>query len=302
MQRLFWEGARVVTISEMFSNPLLIRIIIKALVVGVLVSLCASLLGVSLVLKRFSMIGDGLSHVGFCALAIATVLGLKEYSLEIGVPIVIITAFFLLRLTENSKLKGDSALALISTGSIAVGSLIYNFSDTRNTDICNSLFGSASIITLTDKDLVLSIVLSVAVIVLFALFYHKLFAITFDENFSKATGIRVNVYNVLLAVLTAVTVVVGMRMMGAIMISALVVFPALSAMRVCKSFRSVVLVSAIISVVTFIIGFFTACKLSFQTGATVVSVQVATFVIFALIGAITGRKIFRGIRRTGNEE
>ncbi len=281
------------TISEIFSNPLLLRIVVKALIVGILVSLCASLLGVSLVLKRFSMIGDGLSHVGFCALAIATVLGLKEYSLEIGVPVVIITAFFLLRLTENSKLKGDSALALVSTGSIALGSLVYNFSDTRNTDICNSLFGSASIITLTDKDLILSIILSIATIVLFALSYHKLFAITFDENFSRATGIKVSVYNVLLAVLTAITVVVGMRMMGAIMISALVVFPALSAMRVCKSFRSVVITSAIISVLTFIIGFFVACKQSFQTGATVVSVQVVTFVIFAFIGVLIGKGIFK---------
>lgn len=283
------------TIVEMFSDPLLVKIIIKALIVGGLVSLCASLLGVSLVLKRFSMIGDGLSHVGFCVLAIATVLGLKQYSLELGVPAVIITAFFLLRLTENSKMKGDSALALISTGSIALGSLIYNFSDSRNTDICNSLFGSASIITLTDKDLVLSIVLSIAVIVLFALSYHKLFAITFDENFSKATGIKVNLYNILLAVLTAVTVVVGMRMMGAIMISALVVFPALSAMRVCKSFKWVVIVSAIISIVTFVVGFFLACRMSFQTGATVVSVQVATFAIFAVIGAIISGKIFKRI-------
>ena len=283
------------TIVEMFSDPLLVKIIIKALIVGGLVSLCASLLGVSLVLKRFSMIGDGLSHVGFCVLAIATVLGLKQCSLELGVPAVIITAFFLLRLTENSKMKGDSALALISTGSIALGSLIYNFSDSRNTDICNSLFGSASIITLTDKDLVLSIVLSVAVIVLFALSYHKLFAITFDENFSKATGIKVNLYNILLAVLTAVTVVVGMRMMGAIMISALVVFPALSAMRVCKSFKWVVIVSAIISIVTFVVGFFLACRMSFQTGATVVSVQVITFAIFALLGAIISGKIFKKV-------
>ncbi len=288
------------TISEIFSNPLLFKIVVKALVVGILVSLCASLLGVSLVLKRFSMIGDGLSHVGFCTLAIATVLGLKEYSLEIGVPVVIITAFFLLRLTENSKLKGDSALALVSTGSIALGSLVYNFSDTRNTDICNSLFGSASIITLTDKDLILSIILSIATIVLFALSYHKLFAITFDENFSRATGIKVSVYNVLLAVLTAITVVVGMRMMGAIMISALVVFPALSAMRICKSFWSVVVTSAIISVLTFIIGFFVACKQSFQTGATVVSVQVITFVIFAFLGVLIGKGIFK--RGKGDRE
>ena len=283
------------TLVEMFSDPLLVKIIVKALVVGVLVSLCASLLGVSLVLKRFSMIGDGLSHVGFCVLAIATVLGLKQYSLELGVPAVIITAFFLLRLTENSKMKGDSALALISTGSIALGSLIYNFSDSRNTDICNSLFGSASIITLTDKDLILSVVLSIAVIVLFALSYHKIFAITFDESFSKATGIKVNLYNILLAVLTAVTVVVGMRMMGAIMISALVVFPALSAMRVCKSFRGVVIVSAIISIITFVVGFFLACRMSFQTGATVVSVQVITFAIFALLGVIFGGKIFKKV-------
>ena len=274
------------TIADIFNNPIIANIVIKALIVGVLVALCSSLLGVSLVLKRLSMIGDGLSHVGFGALAIATVLDVGDWSLELSIPIVIIAAFFLLKLGENSKVKGDAALAIFSTGAIAIGSIIYNYSGNRNTDICNSLFGSASIITLGNKDLVLSILLSVLVLTFFVVFYTKIFAITFDEVFAQATGLKADLYKLLIAIFTAVTIVLGMKFMGAIMISALITFPPITAMRVCKSFRSVVICSAIISVVCYIIGFFIACLAGWQTGATVAAVNLAAFLIFSLIGML----------------
>lgn len=281
------------TLAQIFSDPFLTKIVIKALIVGVLVSLSASMLGASLVLKRYSMIGDGLSHVGFFSLAVATVLDLAEYSMEISIPIVIVCAFLILRLRESSHIKGDSAIALLSTGAVAIGSLIYNFSGTRSTDICNSLFGSSSIITLTDKELVLSIVLSVSVMLLFTLFYNKIFAVTFDENFSSATGIRMDLYKSLIAILTAVTIVIGMQMMGSIMISALVIFPALTAMRVCRSFKSVVLCSIVLAVVCFLIGFFAACRFSFQTGATVVTVHIIAFVLFSAAAALTTHRLIK---------
>ena len=274
------------SLGDIFSNPVIAKIVVKALIVGVLVALCSSLLGVSLVLKRLSMIGDGLSHVGFGALAVATVLDLGDWSLEISIPIVIIAAFFLLKLGENSKLKGDAALAVFSTGAIAIGSLIYNYSGNRNTDICNSLFGSASIITLGDKDLVLSIVLSVLVLAFFVVFYTKIFAITFDETFAQATGLRADLYKLLIAVFTAVTIVLGMKFMGAIMISALITFPPLTSMRVCSSFKRVVICSAVVSVVCYIIGFFLACAQAWQTGATVAAVNLAAFIIFTLISRL----------------
>lgn len=281
------------TLADIFSDPFLTKIVIKALIVGTLVSLSASMLGASLVLKRYSMIGDGLSHVGFFSLAIATVLGLADYSMELSIPIVIVCAFLILRLRENSHIKGDAAIALLSTGAIAVGSLIYNFSGTRSTDICNSLFGSASIITLTEKELIMSICLSVAVILLFALFYNKIFAVTFDETFSSATGIRTDLYKSLIAILTAVTIVIGMQMMGSIMISALVIFPALTAMRVCRSFKGVVLFSTVLAVICFLIGFFVACRLSFQTGATVVTVHILVFLFFSAGAALTTHRMVR---------
>ncbi|MBE6753691.1 MAG: metal ABC transporter permease [Ruminococcaceae bacterium] len=272
------------TLQEIFQNPYITQVVVKALVVGILVALCASLLGVSLVLKRLSMIGDGLSHVGFGALAVATVLELGDYSLEISIPIVVAAAFLLIKIGESKRLKGDAAIALFSTGAVAVGSLIYNYSGSRNTDICNSLFGSASIITLDDKDLILSIVLSVAVLLFFVLCYNRIFAITFDEAFSRAAGIRAELFKLMIAVLTAITIVLGMKMLGAIMISAIIIFPALSAMRVCRSFRSVVICSAVLSVTCFVIGFFAACRLSYQTGATVACVDLVAFMLFALAG------------------
>lgn len=285
------------SLTEIFTDPLMSKIVIKAIVVGFLVSLCSSLLGVSLVLKRFSMIGDGLSHFGFFAVAIATVTGIfdftlkgKQFSLalEFEMLVVVIVAIILLRL-KNSKTKGDAAIAIFSTAGIALGSIIYNATGNNTMDVCTSLFGSSNIFTISNSDLIFSVVLSVAILIIFVLFYTRIFAVTFDSDFAAATGIKSNLYNTLIAVLTAVTIVLGMKMMGAIMVSGLIIFPALAAMRVCKSFKSVVLVSAVFSVVCFLIGFFIACTLSFQTGPTVVTVDVAAFIIFVIISKIKSK-------------
>lgn len=279
--------------SDMFASPLLMQIVLRAMVVGVLVSLCCALLGVNLVLRRFSMIGDGLSHVGFGAIALAAVCGLSQWELEFTLPVVIVAAVLILRMSEHSHTQGDAAIALLATGAVAVGSLLYNYSPQRNADICNSLFGSASVLTLTDKDLLLSLVLSAVVLALFILCYHKLFAITFDEVFARATGVHTQAYKTLLAVLTAVTIVLGMKLMGAIMISGLVVFPAMSAMRLCKSFRGVVLCSGGLAVVCFVAGFFTACRLSWQTGPTVIAVHTLVFVLVSAGSALAASRLLR---------
>lgn len=259
----------------------------RALVVGVLVSLCAALLGVSLVLKRYSMIGDGLSHVGFGALAVATALDLSgEKAIEISIPIVVAAAFMLLKLSQSSRIKGDAAIALISTASMAVGVIIYDRTTGMSSDVCSSLFGQSSAMTITDKDLILSVCLTVAVAVLFLLFYNRIFCVTFDEAFAKASGLRSGRYNIILALLTAVTVVIGMRMLGALMISALVVFPPLTAMRLFKSFKSVVAASAAVSASCFIIGFIIASFFGLQTGPAVILVNLAAMGAFALIGRL----------------
>lgn len=228
-------------ISAFLNTPILMR----ALLVGILVSLCAALLGVSLVLKRYSMIGDGLSHVGFGALAIAAVMNWAP--MAVAVPVVIAAAFLLLRISGSSRIKGDSAIALISTGALALGVMAVSVSG-MNSDLDSYLFGS--ILAISEGDVVISVVLAVLVLVLFVFFYNKIFAITFDENFAKATGTRAGMYNMLIALLTALTIVIGMRMMGSMLISSLIIFPALCSMRVFKSFRSVTVCSAIISVVT----------------------------------------------------
>ena len=260
------------SIIEMFQYDFMIR----AIIAGVLVSLCASLLGVSLVLKRYSMIGDGLSHVGFGALAIASAANIANLTpLEFAIPIVVIAAFFLLRISESGKMKGDSAIALISTSSLAIGITVAQMSTGLNTDINSYLFGS--IISLDDKDLILCVILSCIVLVLFILFYNKIFAVTFDESFARATGTRTGLYNMVIAFLTALTIVVGMKMMGAIMISAIIIFPALTAMRLTGSFRRTVILSAAVSVACFLVGFFAACLFSLQTGAAVVTVNLAVF-------------------------
>ena len=263
-------------IAEMFSYDFIIR----ASVVGALVSLCAALLGVSLVLKRYSMIGDGLSHVGFGTLAVAAAFNLSP--LNITIPVVVISAFFLLMLSENSKIKGDSAIALISTGALAVGVTVTSVTKGMNTDINNYMFGS--ILAMDAEDVRLSVVLSVIVIVMFVVFYNRIFAVTFDETFAKATGVKTDMYNMLIAVLTAVTVVLGMRMMGALLISGLVIFPALTSMRVCKRFKSVIICSAVISVAGFFIGMISSYLLSLPTGASVVIVNILLFGVFSAVG------------------
>lgn len=257
---------------QMLSYPFLTR----AIVVGTLVSLCASLLGVSLVLKRYSMIGDGLSHVGFGALAIAT--AANAAPLVVAIPIVVAAAFLLLRLSENSKIKGDAAIALISTGALAIGVMAISLSNGTNIDVYNYMFGS--ILAMSRGDVQLSVVLAAAVLTLYVIFYHKIFAITFDENFARATGVKAGWYNMLIALLTAITIVLGMRLMGTLLISSLVIFPALTSMRILKSFRSVVICSAVLSVLCFLIGIFFSYIWSTPTGASIVCVNIAAFFVF----------------------
>lgn len=269
------------TLAAMFSYDFLVR----AVIVGVMVSLCASLLGVSLVLKRYSMIGDGLSHVGFGTLAVASATGMAP--LVIAMPVVILAAFLLLRISENSKIKGDAAIALISTSSLAIGVLVISMTTGMNMDIYNYMFGS--ILTLTDADVNLSVVLSLVVLILFVIFYNKIFAITFDETFAKAIGIKTGAYNMLTAFLTAITIVLGMRMMGALLISSLIIFPALTAMRIFKRFRAVVICAGCISVICFLIGMSASYLYRTPTGASVVAVNIAAFLIFSAAGFLKGR-------------
>ncbi len=268
-------------ISEMLSAPVLVR----ALIVGILVSLCAALLGVSLVLKRYSMIGDGLSHVGFGALAVATVMNLAP--MAVAIPVVIVAAFILLRLSSDGKIKGDAAIALISTGALAIGVMAVSMSSGMNIDINSYLFGS--IISVSSEDVVISVVLAVAVIAMFIFFYTKIFAITFDESFAKATGTNANLYNMLIALLTAVTIVIGMRLMGSMLISSLIIFPALCSMRVFKSFFSVTVCSAVISVTTFIAGMMISYAADTPCGASIVCVNIVVFALFFACGAIMQR-------------
>ena len=260
---------------KMLSYPFMQR----ALVVGILVSLCAALLGVSLVLKRYSMIGDGLSHVGFGSLAIATALGFAP--LAFTIPVVVLAAFLLLRMNESSKIKGDAAIGLISSSALAIGVITVSWSSGMNTDVNNYMFGS--ILAMSDEDVVLSVVLSIVVLILFVLYYNRIFAVTFDETFAKATGVRAEVYNMLLAFLTTV---LGMRMMGALLISSLLIFPALPSMRLCHTFQSVVICSAVLSVVCFLLGMSLSFFLSSPAGATVVIVNLLAFLIFSAIARI----------------
>lgn len=270
-------------IGEIFSAPVLVR----ALVVGILVSLCAALLGVSLVLKRFSMIGDGLSHVGFGALAVAMVMNLAP--MAVAIPVVILAAFILLRLSSNGKIKGDAAIAMISTGALAVGVMAVSVSSGMNIDINSYLFGS--IISVSGSDVVVSVILASVVLAMFVFFYTKIFAITFDESFARATGINANLYNMLIALLTAVTIVIGMRLMGSMLISSLIIFPALCSMRVFRSFRSVTICSAVIAVVTFIAGMIISYAADTPCGASIVCVNIVVFAGFFVIGKISKRNV-----------
>ena len=263
------------TVLSIISYPFMMR----ALIVGILVSLCAALLGVSLVLRRYSMIGDGLSHVGFGALAIAA--ALNTAPLLVTIPVVVIAAFFILRLTQSSKVKGDSLIAVISTASLAIGVMIISLTSGMNTDLNNYLFGS--ILSTNNQDMIISIIISIVVLVLYILFYNRIFSITFDENFSKATGIKTNVYNMLTAVLTAITIVLGMRLMGSMLISSLIIFPALTSMRLFKTFKSVTVSSAILSVFCFVLGLFISYFYSTPTGASIVLVNIIMLLLFTLI-------------------
>ncbi len=259
-----------------------------ALIVSVLIALCSSLLGVTLVLKRFSFIGDGLSHVSFGAVAIASVLNLTNEMLLV-LPITIVCAILLLRTGQNTKIKGDAAIAMISVGALAFGYLLMNlFSTSSNLsgDVCSTLFGSYSLITLSERDVILCIILSVVVLAVFVIFYNKIFAVTFDENFSKAAGVKAQWYNLLIAVIIAVIVVTAMKLVGSLLISALVIFPALSAMRLFRSFRKVTLFSAILSVICTCIGILVSILASTPAGATIVAVDALAFGVCCLVGAV----------------
>ena len=272
------------TISEYFSYSF----VCYAFVAGVLSALCASLLGVPLVLKRYSFIGDGLSHVAFGAMAIATVLSVSN-NLIIVMPVTIVSAILLLKGGENAKIKGDAALAIISVGAMAFGYLLLNvFSASTNIsgDVCSTLFGSTSILTLTDSDIIVCVVMSIAVIVLFVLFYNKLFAVTFDESFAVAIGVNAPAYNLIIAVATAVIIVLAMNLVGALLTSALIIFPALSAMRLFTSFRQVIICAAVYAVVTAGLGILISIMLSSPAGATIVVTQLVAFGICSAIGRV----------------
>lgn len=263
------------SLLSMFSYEFMVR----ALIVGIPVALCSALLGVSLVLKRYSMIGDGLSHVGFGALAVASAFNWAP--LPVAIPIVVLAAFLLLRLSENSKINGDSAIAIISSSALAIGVTVATMQKGMNTDISNYLFGS--IVATSDFDAILSVLLSAVVIVVYIIFYNRIFAVTFDEKFSKATGTKAELYNVIIAVLTALTVVLGMRIMGTLLISSLIIFPSLTAMQLCKNFKAVVITASVLSVVCFFAGISVSFLYSTPTGASIVIVNLVAFILFVLI-------------------
>lgn len=258
---------------EMISYPFMVR----AIIVGCLVSLCASLLGTSLVLKRYSMIGDGLSHVGFAALAIAYAFHAEP--LTISIPACIAAAFFLLQLKDSAKIKGDSATALLCSGALAIGVMTISLSTGMNTDVCNYMFGS--ILAMSADDVRLSVILGISVVLLFILFYNRIFAVTFDEPFASATGTRTRFYNMIIAFLTAITIVLGMRMMGALLISSLIVFPSLTAMQLCRQFKTTIILSSVFSVATFMAGLTISYMGSIPTGASIVVTDIVLLFITA---------------------
>ena len=262
-----------------------------ALITGVLIALCSSLLGVTLVLKRYSFMGDGLSHVAFGAMAVAAVLNIVS-EMVVVLPVTILCAILLLKTGQNTKIKGDAALAMVSVGAMAVGYLLLNlYSPSANVsgDVCSSLFGSTSILTLSGSDVGVCIVMSLIVLAVVVLFYNKIFALTFDETFAKATGVNTNLYNMIVAVVTAVIIVLAMNLVGALLTSALIIFPALSAMRVFRSFKSVIICSAVISVVCATLGIFISILASTPVGATIVIVDLVCFCGFSICGRAMGR-------------
>lgn len=276
----FWNEV----IVKMFSYSFIVRAVIG----GTLVSLCASLLGVSLVLKRYSMIGDGLSHVGFGALAIAGAMNIA--SLEVAIPVVVVSAFFLLRISNNSKIHGDAAIALISTSALAIGITAASLTNGLNTDLNSYMFGS--ILSMSSSDLWMSVILSAVVLILFILFYNRIFAVTFDENFARATGTKTGIYNMLIAVLTAITIVLGMKMMGTLLISSLIIFPAITSMRVCKRFKTVMISSALVSIVCFFIGIVISYLYATPAGASIVIVNLFALLVYWVAGVIKNKVQF----------
>ena len=263
-------------IIEMMSYPFMQR----AFIGGLLVALCAALLGVSLVLKRYSMIGDGLSHVSFGALSIAVACGFAP--IKFSIPVVIIAAFFLLRMAENGKMHSDAAIAVVSAS--ALGVIVTSLTTGLSTDVYSYMFGS--VLAMSKDDVEMSVILSIIVLTVFVFCYHKIFAVTFDENFSKASGVTVNFYNTLISIFTAVTVVIGVKMMGAMLISSLIIFPSLTSMRVYKSFLSVTICSAVIAMINFIAGLIASYVLSIPAGASVVVANLIMFVAFIIVGNI----------------
>ena len=265
----------------------------NALIVGVLIALCSSLLGVTLVLKRFSYIGDGLSHVAFGAIAIAAVLHLSD-DMVLVMPVTILCAVLLLRTGQRTRIRGDAAIAMISVGALAVGYLmmnIFNASSNLSGDVCSTLFGSTSILTLTTGEVWMSVVLSVAVVVIFLLFYNRIFAVTFDENFARAAGTRVEAYNLLIAVVIAVIIVLAMNLVGSLLISALIIFPAMSAMRLFRSFRAVTVASALLSVFCALTGILIAILAETPVGSTIVAIDILAFLICLAAARIQGRTL-----------
>ena len=262
-----------------------------AMIVGVLIAMCSSLLGVTLVLKRFSFIGDGLSHVAFGAMAVAAVLNFTNNMLFI-LPVTIVCAILLLRTGQNTKIKGDAAVAMISVSALAIGYMLMNiFSTGPNVsgDVCSTLFGSTSILTLTSAQVKVCVILSVLVVILFVFFYHKIFCVTFDESFAKATGMKTDCYNLLIAVITAVIIVLAMNLVGSLLISALIIFPALSAMRIFKSFLSVTICSVVLSVICAVLGLLLSILAGTPVGSKIVVTDMVAVGVFSVIGRLTGR-------------
>ena len=270
--------------TNMMTPEFLKYILIPALIGGIAVTLCSSLLGVSMALKRYSMIGDGLSHVGYGALSVAAVMNLAP--MKFALPVVVASALILLKLNDSSRIKGDSAIAIFSTSALAIGILVSSKAGLTN-DVSHYMFGS--ILAMDKNDVVLSVILSLIVLSIFIIFYNKIFGVTFDENFSKATGIKTEVYKIIIAVLTAVTVVLGMMMMGSLLMSSLIIFPAITSMRICKSFKSVILCSGTISVLCFLCGMFISIALDTAPGASVVVINVIMLLIFTIMGKIKSK-------------
>ena len=270
-------------VNEMMAYPFMQ----KAILVGLLISICAALLGVSLVLKRYSMLGDGLSHVGFSILSVSTAFGLSS-PLYISIPGVIITAIILLKVGNSKKMKADSSIALIASSALAIGVAVTSMTTGLNTDVCNFMFGS--LLAMTNTDVNLSIIISILVVLLFIVYYRKIFIITFDEDFAKASGLKVSKYTSLIAILAAVVIVVGMRMMGTLLISSIIIFPALTSMRLFRTFKQVITSSVIVSIVSFLVGIFLSYVYEISSGATIVLVNLAMFTIFSLLNVILSKE------------